>query len=164
MFRFPPRRRGRSHSGGRCHQDQPSGGTCPAEKHSQIHLKQYTTRQTSPNQQDPQTSHRVLPCVIGQLLLTITNVCDLYKWFKLSEVGGFDNKFLTCDELSSSTPCEEVERVSSDCPRDPALCRPFSNLPRPLPRGGEESESLATPLCSSEKRKQSLGHMAFCLF
>lgn len=50
----------------------------------------------------------------------------------------------TFEELSvSSMPCDEVERASSDWPRDTPLIRLFSNLPRPLLRGGDESESLA---------------------
>lgn len=56
---------------------------------------------------------------------------------------------LTWEELSSSAACEEVERESSDWPRDPTLVLPFSNLPLPLLCGGDESESLATPPSSS---------------
>lgn len=51
----------------------------------------------------------------------------------------------TCEELSSSAACDEVERDSSDWPRDAALPRPFSNLPLPLLWGGEASESLTAP-------------------
>ncbi|TNN51842.1 hypothetical protein EYF80_037938 [Liparis tanakae] len=51
---------------------------------------------------------------------------------------------LTWEELSSSAACEDVERVSSDWPRDPTLARLFSNLPLPLLCGGDESDSQAT--------------------
>lgn len=60
---------------------------------------------------------------------------------------------LTWDELSSSAACEDVERDSSDWPRDPALDLVFSNRPLPLLCGGDESESLATPSASSTTRK-----------
>ena len=56
---------------------------------------------------------------------------------------------LTWEELSSSAACEEVERVSSDWPRDPLLALAFSNRPLPLLCGGDESESFATPPSSS---------------
>lgn len=51
----------------------------------------------------------------------------------------------TCEELSSSAACDEVERDSSDWPRDATLPRPFSNLPLPLLWGGEASELLTAP-------------------
>lgn len=56
---------------------------------------------------------------------------------------------LTWEELSSSATCDEVERESSDWPRDLTLPLPFSNRPLPLLCGGDESESLATPPSSS---------------
>lgn len=59
---------------------------------------------------------------------------------------------LTWEELSSSAACEEVERVSSDWPRDPALARPFSNLPLPRLCGGDDSDSLATAPSSSNDK------------
>lgn len=63
---------------------------------------------------------------------------------------------LTWEELSSSAACEDVERVSSDWPRDPTLALTFSNLPLPLLCGGDESESLATPSSSSNNKKVML--------
>lgn len=63
---------------------------------------------------------------------------------------------LTWEELSSSATCEEVERLSSEWPRDPTLALPFSNLPLPLLCGGDESESLATAPSSSNDRSMMI--------
>ncbi len=56
----------------------------------------------------------------------------------------------------SSLPCDEVDRVSSDCPRDTPLILLFSKRPLPLLLGGDESESLAATPCSSGNKSKSL--------
>lgn len=121
LFHSLHHRRDKSHSAGRHLPGWPEGVTCPARTHRAI-LK---------NTSHVQRTDRSSKCR-GLHLWTDVSCC------------------LTWEDLSSSAACEEVERVSSDWPRDPTLPLTFSNLPLPLLCGGDESESLATAPSSSK--------------